>query len=125
MSKISNILDQIAKESDDILGVCLFDHMSGVLIAEKNVDSKIDLAIPSAYFSEFVKSASGAVKAMGIPADIDEYLITFNNFYLIIKSVKNMKHSILCYISLTGNQSYIKEILNKYEDPINKELKII
>jgi len=122
MSKIPNILDQIAKESDDILGVCIFDHISGVLIAEKNVDSKIDLTIPAAYFSEFVKDASGAVKAMGIPADINDYLLTFNNFYLIIKSVNNMKHFILCYISLNGNQAFVKEVLKKYEEPLGKEL---
>jgi predicted regulator of Ras-like GTPase activity (Roadblock/LC7/MglB family) len=122
MSKIPNILDQIVKESDGLLGVCIFDSISGVLITEKNVDSEIDLTVPSAYFSELIKNTKTVFKELGSSENANEFLITANNFYLIIKSIKNMKYHVLCYISHNGNKDYIKEVLKKYEEPLCKEL---
>jgi len=122
MSSIFSILNDIVKESDEILGICVFDYLSGVSIADKSVDSKIDLSIPAAYFSEFMKHSKENFKQLGLPDSIDECLIKANNFFIIIKSIKNMKYHVLCYISLTGNQSFVKEILKKYEDPLSNEL---
>jgi predicted regulator of Ras-like GTPase activity (Roadblock/LC7/MglB family) len=125
MAKISNILDQVVKESDDLLGVGVFDYTSGILITEKNVDPEIDLAIPAAYFSELIKHTKTGYKEIGIGENVKEYVVVVNNCYIIIKSIKDTKYHMLCYISLNGNQSFIKEVLKKYEDPLGKELEAI
>ena len=122
MSKLMSILEQIAKESDDILGVGIFDYETGVSVIEKNTDPKINLSIPSAYFSELIKHTKTGYKELGMGEDVKEYVVVVNSCYILIKSIKETKYHILCNISLNGNQSFIKEVLKKYEDPIGKEL---
>jgi hypothetical protein len=88
MASEKTLLDVIGKIEADVNGViaaAVVDLDSGMTLAAKSNRGDFDLAVASAYNSEFVKQKMKIMKALNLKASLEDILLTLSDQLHLIK----------------------------------------
>jgi hypothetical protein len=88
MASEKTLLDVIGKIESDVNGViaaAVVDLDSGMTLAAKSNRGDFDLAVASAYNSEFVKQKMKIMKALNLKASLEDILLTLSDQLHLIK----------------------------------------
>jgi predicted regulator of Ras-like GTPase activity (Roadblock/LC7/MglB family) len=88
MASEKTLLDVIARIESDVNGViaaAVVDLDSGMTLAAKSNRGDFDLAVASAYNSEFVKQKMKIMKALNLKATLEDILLTLSDQLHLIK----------------------------------------
>lgn len=124
-TKLSEIMQAFADETDQFIASSIFDPSSGQSIVDKSIDENYDPSISVAYMSEVIKENEKGLEAMKSNASTTDYLMTLNEVYILLKSIEGTWYYQACTIAKSGSLGMTRELMRKYESKFADELKKI
>jgi predicted regulator of Ras-like GTPase activity (Roadblock/LC7/MglB family) len=123
MPTLSELMDQFSEEVDSFIASAVFDSETGQGIVNKSVVEDFDPDIPNAYMSEVIKENEKALAALKAGVTTEDYLITTNQIYILMRVLGDTKYFQGCAIGKDGNLGMTRMIMKKYSPLFTEELK--
>lgn len=122
-AKLTDIIDEFAKDVDKHIASTIFDPTTGQSIADRTNDPAFDPSVPAAFMSEVIKENEKGLEAMKSGATATDYLMTLNKVYVLLKAIEGTWYYHGCAIEKSGSLGMAREMMRKYEPRFSEELK--
>ncbi|MDX1402203.1 MAG: hypothetical protein R3245_09800, partial [Kiloniellales bacterium] len=123
---IPDVLDRIRTEVPHFLAAMIVDSNSGMPIASLNDSDDLDIETAGAFYSQVVSSSRQAMiaigKANGEVNPVSEILITSEDDYVLLASLRNGAHFLYLLMERDANPGLGRVVTQRYLRALNELL---
>jgi predicted regulator of Ras-like GTPase activity (Roadblock/LC7/MglB family) len=115
ISAIKVVLEELTREIPDVIAaevVCIDD---GTPLIATSQDPSFDPDIAAAYFAEVVKINEKALEALKKGRQLEEVLLTTDEFYLVVRILPDTRFYLGLAIAKDGNIGMARMVMKTYE----------
>jgi CheY-like chemotaxis protein len=115
ISAIKVVLEELTREIPDVIAaevVCIDD---GTPLIATSQDPSFDPDIAAAYFAEVVKINEKALEALKKGRQLEEVLLTTDEFYLVVRILPDTRFYLGLTIAKAGNIGMARMVMKTYE----------